>query len=229
VAVLAADLPKQYPEITLGYRAFMPEVWVKISASGSSFKNAEAKLTAPLQEAEKRFAHILFGRDDETLPHLVASLLTRNGKTLGTAESCTGGLIASMITALEGASNFYKGGAVTYSNELKIDLLGVSPATLDKFGAVSAQTVEEMCLRARKRFCCDYTLAVSGIAGPMGGTPEKPVGLVYIGLAFPGGVQVVEKHFRGDRARIQKAAALTALEMLRRKLLNLPFHLEGTH
>lgn len=125
-----------------------------------------------------------FKTDNDLKPdELVADILVKTGLSLATAESCTGGKIASMLTAIPGSSTYFKGSVISYSNEIKINVLGVSPEDLEEFGAVSSQVVEQMAIGARKLLNTDYALSTSGIAGPDGGTPEKPVGTVWIGLA----------------------------------------------
>lgn len=134
---------------------------------------------------------------------------------LGTAESCSGGLIAHWLTNVAGVSSVYAGGVVTYSNALKRQLLGVQDDTLDKQGAVSEATAREMALGARNRLAVDWSIAVTGIAGPGGGTPEKPVGLVYMGVAGPDDALVVARfQFGGDRESIKAQTATAALELL---------------
>lgn len=140
--------------------------------------------------------------------------LGAKGYSLATAESCSGGLIAHRITNVPGASGYFLGGVVTYSNEAKADLLGVREASFAAHGAVSEQVAREMAEGARRRFGADVALAVTGVAGPGGGTPEKPVGLVYTALAAPGETRVVRNEFRGDREAVKTQTAERALNML---------------
>ena len=145
---------------------------------------------------------------------LVGELLSAHGLQLAVAESCTGGLISHMITNVSGSSTYFLGGVTAYANEAKIKLLGVKPETLEKFGAVSLQTVLEMAEGVRDALSADIGISTSGIAGPTGGTPDKPVGTVWIGIrsARSGGALVF--HFEGDRLSIKEQAAQAALEML---------------
>lgn len=136
------------------------------------------------------------------------------GHRLASAESCTGGLIAHRLTSVAGASAVFMGGIVAYHNEVKLRVLGVSSETLERFGAVSGETVREMAERALGLFGADYALATSGIAGPTGGTPTKPVGLVFIGVAHPGGVQITRHQFDGDREQVQTGSAEKGLQLL---------------
>lgn len=147
------------------------------------------------------------------LPQIAAALLARK-QTLATAESCTGGLVGAALTSLPGSSAWYLGGVVAYSNALKIRLLGVPPEILEAHGAVSLETARAMAEGARAAVQADFAVAITGIAGPDGGTPEKPVGLVYIGVAAPHGTAAFKHHFSGSRADIRNAAAEAALRHL---------------
>jgi nicotinamide-nucleotide amidase len=154
------------------------------------------------------------GRPEE----IIGDILRSSGQTLGTAESCTGGRIGHRITAVPGSSSYYAGGFVTYSNRLKECLLGVPAETLEESGAVSEETARAMASGARKALGTDYALAVTGIAGPGGGTKAKPAGLVYIGVAGPSGCRVRKYIFEGGRAAVREAAAQQALVQLREEL-----------
>lgn len=140
--------------------------------------------------------------------------LSAFGRTMATAESCTGGLIGHRLTNVAGMSDCYLGGVVVYSNAAKEALLGVSGETLRKHGAVSDAVAREMALGARRLFGSDYALSVTGIAGPGGGSEEKPVGLVYIGVSGPAGLEVRECRFTGDRVSVKEQSATAALELI---------------
>ena len=140
--------------------------------------------------------------------------LNKKNLTLALAESCTGGIISSIITGIPGASGFFLGSAVTYSNQSKTDVLGVDPSVIEEHGAVSHQTAEAMVKGARRLFRSDITLAVTGIAGPTGGTEEKPVGLVYIAIDIMGETKVVRRMFEGSRGDIRSEAARVAVGMI---------------
>jgi len=144
----------------------------------------------------------------------IVQVLTHEGLWLATAESCTGGLIAHRITSVPGASECFLGGVVAYSNTLKTDLLGVSPGTLAAAGAVSPDTARQMAEGARDRYRADISVAVTGIAGPGGGSPEKPVGLVFIAVAWTGGCDVARHAFSGTREDVKQQTADTALAMV---------------
>ena len=163
----------------------------------------------------------MFGRDEETLAGVVGALLVAAGETLSTAESCTGGMIGALLTDVAGSSRYYCGGVVAYANEAKVNLLGVAPTLLAEHGAVSAPVARAMAEGATRSFGTDYGIAVTGIAGPDGGTAQKPVGLVYIGLQAPDSGKVGEYRFGADSPReaIRIRAARMALDVLRRHML----------
>jgi len=150
-------------------------------------------------------------------PHLNDRLMAC-GATLATAESCTGGLIAHQITNASGSSAYYMGGVVTYSNDAKVQMLGVLPETLEEHGAVSEAVARQMAEGVCRLFGTRYGIGVTGIAGPAGGTPEKPVGLVYLGVRGPAGCQVSREVFEGGRVTIKEKTAAWALNVLDRVL-----------
>ena len=156
---------------------------------------------------------------DLTLAEAVVSAFKDAGKTLSCAESCTGGLIAKRITDVPGASSVFAYGAVTYANEAKIRLLGVSPETLERYNAVSSQVAIEMAIGCRLLSSSDVAISATGLAGPDGGTPERPVGLVYIGIASHKGARAVELHLHGDRDRVRILASAHALSLALQELL----------
>lgn len=165
----------------------------------------------------ERTGEHLYGVNDEKLEEVVVKLLKERGKTVAFAESCTGGLLSSMIVNVPGASEVFVGGVVAYDNEVKKKILGVREETLEKFGAASEVCVREMCEGLKKLMGADICLAISGIAGPTGGSPEKPVGTVFIDL-FEKEHKTVKYHFSGDRNMIRTRSAMTSLELLRRYL-----------
>ncbi len=148
----------------------------------------------------------------------LSDLLISRSLTISTAESCTGGLIGHIITSAPGSSEYFMGGIISYSNQAKCDLLGVSPDTLEKFGAVSDQTAKEMAAGVKERFKSDIGLSVTGVAGPDGGSIEKPVGTVFIGFSFDNEPFSIKYLFRGNRSEIKQQTAETALENIRRYL-----------
>ena len=175
-----------------------------------------ARLFAPVEaEIRRRLGRHVFGADDETLEGVVGILLRSQGLTLATAESCTGGLIGHRLTNVPGSSGYYLGGVVAYDNRLKEQLLGVPREVLERQGAVSEETAVAMAQGVRRLLGADFGLAVTGIAGPTGGTPEKPVGLVYIALSAPDGTCCREFRFPGQRHAVRQGSANAALNLVR--------------
>lgn len=157
--------------------------------------------------------------DGKNLVETVAALLSESGETLSTAESCTGGMIASEIVNVPGASAFFKGGACTYWNEAKRDILGVPQAILDAHSAVSRETAIAMAAGAKRKYGTDWAVSTTGIAGPDGGTPEKPVGLVWMGIASPENVFAFRENFSGNRVQIREKSVFKVLDLLRKSIL----------
>ena len=184
--------------------------------------------SAVLDQAERivkeKLGAAIFSTDGSNLEVAVVRLLTERKQTLAVAESCTGGYLAHRITNVAGASAVLLAGYVTYSNEAKIDLLGVIPDLIEKHGAVSRQVAQAMAEGARTRANADFALATTGIAGPGGGSEEKPVGTVFIALAGRGQPPSVKKgFFPDDRPTFKELTTQAALEMLRRRLRDLPY------
>jgi nicotinamide-nucleotide amidase len=160
--------------------------------------------------------------EERGLEAVIGDLLRERGWTLAVSESCTGGLVGHRITNVPGSSDYYRGSITAYANAVKAQLLDVPQSTLEAHGAVSAETARAMARGVRRVFDADVGLSVTGIAGPGGGTPEKPVGLTYVGLSTPDG-EVVERHvWPGDRVANKRASAEAVLELLRRHLIDLP-------
>ena len=205
----------------VGTAADMGVISVRINALAESEAAAGDLLDGAEATIRGRLGDVVFGVDSDTLASAVGSLLAGRGATVSTAESCTGGLIAKMLTDVSGSSKYFVGGAVTYSNELKQRVLGVAERTLAEVGAVSEAVAREMAVGARREFLSDYAVSATGVAGPTGGTPDKPVGLVFFGIAGPGKTLAREVRFGGDYPRtvIRERAARTALGLLRYELL----------
>jgi nicotinamide-nucleotide amidase len=203
-----------FPGITIGYRAHFPEIEVKIHARADSHADAQALATRAAIEVRGRLGDIVYGEGDDTFPVVVGRAVRNRGWRLAMAESCTGGLVGQLLTR-EPASDFFVGGAVTYANSAKSRLLGVSEEVLRGHGAVSGEVAAAMAEGARRLADCEIAFAITGIAGPGGGTPEKPIGLVYWAVAHPGGTVVRERVFSGDRTQIQMFAAFAALALVR--------------
>jgi nicotinamide-nucleotide amidase len=202
-------------------------VSLRVNSRFSSEAEARERLDATAAECRAAMGDIIFGEDEQNLGSVVARILLDHPQrpTVATAESCTGGITAKMLTDTPGSSAFFRYGWVTYANEAKTRLLGVPEETLKAYGAVSEQTVAAMVTGARERASSTYALSISGIAGPDGGTPEKPVGTVWFALAHPAGVTARRFVLTGDREMIRDRAAKMALTMLRFELLGkaLPF------
>lgn len=196
------------------------EVHLRVTARAKDEKEAREKTAPVVEELYRRFGKAVYTTDaDETLEMALTKLLIKKKYTMTTAESCTGGMIAARMVNAPGVSAVLKSGFITYANEAKEELLGVSHDTLEKFGAVSRETAEEMAEGAVKAAHTDAAIAVTGIAGPDGGTKEKPVGLVYIAVNVRGNVEVREYHFSGSRQKIRESVTAAALTFLREKLL----------
>jgi nicotinamide-nucleotide amidase len=187
----------------------------------SDLNRAEAA-AGRLLEVETAFSRLfgddLVGVDVDGLPAVVLARLREIGATLATAESCTGGLVSAWLTEVPGASDVFRGGAVTYTNEAKEDLVAVPHELLVEHGAVSTPVAGAMAGGVRKRFAADWGIGITGIAGPGGGTAEKPVGLVHWAVAGPSGVEARHRVFSGDRSSIRRQSATTALDQIRRQL-----------
>jgi nicotinamide-nucleotide amidase len=208
--------------IDIGFYPNFPEIHLSLTARGPEKAPLQEKLDRFVAALSRELGDVLLGVDGAPLEEVVGRLLRGKGQTLAVAESCTGGLICHRLTDISGSSDYFQGGVVTYSNQAKMDLLRVSSDTLAQEGAVSADTAAAMALGVQKLFHADYGLAVTGIAGPTGGTPEKPVGLVFMGLADQNGVETRRHQFPGDRDMVKTLTAENALDWLRRKLLTSP-------
>lgn len=204
--------------------AFLPRsggVDIRLIATADSEKECERKLNQAIQYFQQKFSQNIYGYDDQELEEVVAQLLFKLKKTVAVAESCTGGLLAHKLTNISGSSEYFERGVVAYSNQAKMDILGVRSETLQKYGAVSEQTAVEMAQGVRKISASDFGLSTTGIAGPTGGTPEKPVGLVYVGFADAHGAYAKRYHFFKDRLLNKNRAVMAALNILREELLKL--------
>jgi nicotinamide-nucleotide amidase len=206
------------PFIKLAYLPQPGIVRLRMSASGDDQAELQQAVANAENELLKIAGNYIFGYDDDTLEELVGNLLRRQGKTLSTAESCTGGNIARAITSVPGSSEYFKGGVVAYSNDIKEKVAGVKHQTLLEYGAVSELTVIEMAEGIKKAFSTDCSIAVSGIAGPDGGSSEKPVGTTWIAVSTPAGTVTAKYLFGEHRGRNIQKATIAALNMLRKEL-----------
>jgi nicotinamide-nucleotide amidase len=202
--------------VIIGYRATMPEIEVKVLARAATVQGAQTVAErAALTVRERLGDEVVFGEGKARFPEAVCQLLEAKGLTLALAESCTGGLVSELVSAHSGASAVFRGGAVTYANDAKIALLGVSPALLARFGAVSAEVARAMAHGARRAFNADIALALTGIAGPSGGSAEKPVGLVHLAVSNADGLSDRRIVFTGNREQVRRRAAFAGLSLVR--------------
>jgi nicotinamide-nucleotide amidase len=215
-----APLVPQHPRVVFGFRTHAPENHLKLMASAPTQAEADAALSAAEAACRELFGTAIFGADGEEYAPVLARLLTQAGATLATAESCTGGMIAEQLTAVSGASTFFIGGAVSYSENMKRAWAGVPAEVLSRHTAVSRETALAMAEGVRAACETTYGLSVTGYAGPTGGTPEEPVGTIYCALAEKGRPTHCERlSIKGDRDRVRLFAATSALELLRLRLL----------
>ena len=219
---VAEKLEGFFPEgVDVGYRIRLPEIHLRLTASGHDGEDLDSLLGNACADAKERLGNFLFSEEDEPLEEVTASLLLEKDLTLSAAESCTGGLCSSRFTDIPGSSAYFLGGAVVYSNESKEKLLGVNADTLTRFGAVSEQVVFEMAEGARNLFGTDIGISISGVAGPGGGTTEKPVGTVWFGFShLSSGTFCEKRNFAGTRDEIKNFAASTAIDMVRKFCLD---------
>ncbi|RIH63273.1 competence/damage-inducible protein A [Mariniphaga sediminis] len=205
--------------IKLAYLPNPMSVRLRLSAIGTDLEELKRLVGGEIEKLKQLIPDYIFGYDNETLGEITGRLLREKGLTLAVAESCTGGYISHLITSVPGSSEYFRGGVTAYSNEVKKSLLGVSELTLQNYGAVSSEVVREMALGVRKKLGADFAVATSGIAGPTGGTEEKPVGTVWIAIAGPENT-ITEKFIFGDnRERNIIRSSQTALQLLRRQLM----------
>ncbi len=205
---------------SLHYQVKFPETLVKLVLRHRDATVAQARLDAMCVEVEARLDGLIYGYDGDSLPAVLVRKLIDKGQSIACAESCTGGMVASLITAIPGSSACFMGACVTYSNAEKVRQLGVSEATLAAHGAVSEEVVLEMAIGVRERVGVDWGVSVSGIAGPDGGSVDKPVGTVWIAVAGPGGQRHAKKYnWPGARDQVRRLAAHWALNMVRRQLV----------
>ncbi len=205
--------------ISLAYLPSIGAVRLRLSTRGKDESTLKQVIDRKVKELQALAGNYIYGYDNETLEGILGNILSQKKKTISTAESCTGGYMAHMITAIAGSSEYFKGSVISYADEVKINVLGVKPETIEKHGAVSQETVEQMAANVRKKLNTDYSIAVSGIAGPTGGTPEKPVGTVWIAIATPDKVISRKFLFGDNRGRNIHLSAITGLNMLRKELL----------
>lgn len=218
VATALGDALEGVAGCSVHYQAKFPEVLLKVVIRDRDGAAAEARLAAADAVVRERLGDKIYGTDDDQMATALGRALRAAGATLATAESCTGGMIGSMITEVAGSSSYFVGGAITYSNEEKTRQLGVRPAVFIEHGAVSEACVIEMAQGARERFGATFAVAVSGVAGPGGGTEEKPVGTVWLAVAGPARCTTKRMFWPRDRAGIRLLAAFWAMDLVMREL-----------
>ncbi len=211
------NLPKH---IKLAYLPNFGLVRLRLSGIGNDEQVLKLEIEKYVSQILKIIPEINIGATDDLKPEeIIGKLLTDKKQTLATAESCTGGYISHLITTVPGSSEYFIGSLIAYSYQIKINFLGVKPETLTKFGAVSEECVREMAEGIKTRFETDYAICTTGIAGPGGATPEKPVGLVWIAVAGPKGIITRKIIANGERINVIERTAIVALDMLRRMIL----------
>ncbi|HEY4118424.1 MAG TPA: competence/damage-inducible protein A [Byssovorax sp.] len=215
------DFGARFPHVKLGFRAHFPEIQIKLTGQGDGAEAVAAALDEAAAEVRARVGDRVFS-EGAPMEQVVGEAMRRVEATVTTAESCTGGLVAELITNVPGASAYFKRGYVVYANEAKTDLLGVSPELLAEHGAVSEACARAMAEGARARAGATFAAALTGVAGPDGGTAEKPVGTVWIAVAGPSGTVVQQLSWPGDRAMVRGLSAMVALDLLRRAATGLP-------
>lgn len=218
-----ADLidPKKQPREAKISVAFLPSwrgVDMRLTVTTANEELGRKNIEALEEKMVERIGKYLYGKGDVNLPEVVGELLRSKEMTLAVAESCTGGLLGKMITDISGSSDYFLGGVIAYSNDLKIKLLSVPQIILEKYGAVSSECASYMAEGVIQATGADIGVSITGVAGPTGGTEEKPVGLVYVGLAVPGKTNAKECRFGNQRESNRDRSAVTALDMVRRYL-----------
>jgi len=207
-------------DVKIEIKPFDAKTYIILSADADTEEAAKDLIKPVSKEIKRRFGKYIYSTKEKiTLEMSVVNLLEKNELTISTAESCTGGLLAGRLINVPGVSDVYKEGFITYTNKAKRKTLGVNKSTLKKYGAVSEQTAKEMAVGAALAADTDISISVTGIAGPDGGTNEKPVGLVYVGVCIKDIVHVEEFRFSGDRASVREQTVISALGLLRKCIL----------
>jgi nicotinamide-nucleotide amidase len=214
-----APIYKRYTDVDTTILAGAGEIQLHFKTCAPTQEEAQQRVDEVAGAVEDELDDAVFSGAGESLEQIVGYWLQMRNATLAVAESCTGGLLAERITSVSGSSRYFLGGAVVYSNELKTELAGVPAEMIERHGAVSREVAAALAEGIRYR--CESTLGVgiTGVAGPTGGTAEKPVGLVFHAVASDSGTDVIQRNFPGDRKRIRQLASTMALDMVRRKLM----------
>jgi nicotinamide-nucleotide amidase len=214
-----APIYKRFGDVQTTILAGAGEIQLHFKSRAETMEAAQARVDEAADAVEEELDDAVYSRNGESLEQIVGYWLQMRNATLAVAESCTGGLLGERITSVSGSSRYFAGGAIVYSNAVKTELAGVPADMIERHGAVSREVAAALAEGIRYR--CESTLGIgiTGVAGPSGGTPEKPVGLVFHALASDGGTEVIERNFPGDRKRIRWFATTLALDMVRRKLM----------
>ena len=214
-----APIYKEYADVETTILAHLGDIQLSLICAKPTLAKAQQRVDQLASAIEEELDDVIYSSQGETLERIVLYHLELRGATLATAESCTGGLVAERLTSISGSSRAFLGGAVVYSNELKTLFADVPAEIIAKHGAVSSEVAEALADGIRRRVGSTYGVGITGIAGPTGGSEEKPVGLVYIALADGKKTEVLEKRFSGDRDRIRQHSAQQALDLVRRALI----------
>ena len=214
-----APIYKRFGDVNTTILAAPAEIQLHLRTQDASLELAQQRVDELVDKIEEELGDYVYSDNGDSLEQIVSYYLQMRNATLSVAESCTGGLVAERLTSVSGSSRYFIGGAVVYSNELKIQLADVPQDLIDVYGAVSEPVAKALAEGIRKRCGTTLGLGVTGVAGPTGGTAEKPVGLVFHALAGERGTEVVKRNFPGDRARIRWFASQQALDMVRRRLM----------
>ncbi len=215
------DIVENQTNPTIAPYAKQGEVMIRVTARCKKGESPESLIDPVIEEIEDRLGDAVYSINNMELEEVVADLLVSNNLTIAIAESCTGGLVSKKLTDIPGISRVFEGSVISYSNNLKNEILGVSNEVLEKYGAVSNETAIEMAKGVRKLANTNIGLSITGIAGPDGGTPEKPIGLVYIAISYDDVVDSEELKLWGERSRIRNVASLHALDLVRRYIIDL--------
>lgn len=214
-----APIYTQYPDVETTILAHLGDIQLNLSCTKPLLAQAKLRVDELAGRIEEELDDVLYSSQGETLEQIVLYYLGMHGSTLAVAESCTGGQIAERLTDIPGSSRSFMGGAVVYSNDLKTKFAGVDAELITRHGAVSAEVAAAMAEGIRRECGTDYGLAVTGVAGPGGGSDEKPVGLVYFAVSDKEATETLEKRFTGDRKRVRSLASQQALDLIRRRLM----------
>lgn len=214
-----APIYKKFPEVETTILAGAGEIELHFKAHGATPDAAQARADEVAGLVEDELDDAVYSRNGESLEQIVGYWLQMRNATIAVAESCTGGLLAERITSISGSSRYFLGGAIVYSNALKTELAGVPTEMIERHGAVSREVAAALAEGIRYRCESTFGVGITGVAGPAGGSPEKPVGLVFHAVASGSGTDVVQRNFPGDRKRIRRFASTMALDMLRQKLM----------